>query len=90
MTICFVKKLQKSQINPTTKKGKCCEFWINWKKQQTCIDCRLTDYHVIEADHVCGTKIHSVGESMWWAYNGGVDAMKEEVKKCEAHCSFWH
>ena len=88
-TSCRTSK-RKTIINPTTQNGKCREFWINWKKQQTCIDCGLTDYRVIEADHVRGTKVYNVGECKWWAWNGGVDAMKEEVKKCESRCSFCH
>ena len=34
---------KKTQTNPATKIGKCREFWINWKKQQKCVDCGLVD-----------------------------------------------
>ena len=55
------------------------------------MDCGLKDERVIEADHVTGNKIHHVGEYSWWATNGGVKAMKEELeKKCEARCRFCH
>ena len=82
--------LKKASVNPTTTIGKCREFWMKWKKGKKCMDCGLVDERVIEADHVRGKKIHGVGEYAWWARNGGVEAMKEELEKCEPRCRFCH
>ena len=81
---------KKSEENPSLKRGKCREFWINWKKKQQCTDCGLKDERVIEADHVTGKKIHNVGQYKWWSLHGGVKGMVEEVKKCEPRCNFCH
>ncbi len=81
---------KKTDFNPRTKVGKCRQFWMEWKKGQRCIDCGLQDERVIEADHVRGKKINIVSHYPWWARNGGVEAMVEELKKCEARCRFCH
>ena len=81
---------KRKQEKPTSKTAQCKEFWVNWKKQQKCVDCGLVDDRVIQADHVRGRKIHRVGHYCWWVCNGGVTAMEEELKKCEARCSFCH
>ena len=81
---------KKAYQNPTSKKGKCRQFWINWKKQQKCVDCGLVDERVIEADHVRGKKIYRIGDCYWWASHGGVEAMSKELEKCEPRCRFCH
>ena len=81
---------KKSEKNPTTKIGKCRQFWMEWKKGQRCIDCGLKDKRVIEADHVRGKKIYKLSDYPWWSRNGGVESMVEELKKCEARCRFCH
>ena len=79
----------KSQKNPTTKRGACCAFWTEWKKEQCCVDCGLKDWRVMEADHV-GKKVEGVSETSYWARHGGVDAMKKELKQCEPRCRCCH
>jgi len=37
-----------------------------------------------------GESGHSLARYVWWAWNGGVDAMAEEAKKCQALCIFHH
>ena len=81
---------RKNQKNPSTKVGKCREFWQNWKKEQTCVDCGLQDYRVLEADHVRGEKVHTVSDYHYWSYRGGVDAMRKELKKCVPRCRICH
>ena len=78
-----------SEKNSTTKKGICRAFWEAWKKEQACIDCGCKDYRVMEADHV-GKKIYGVGDYKYWAWNGGVEAMKNELQQCEPRCTFCH
>jgi len=79
----------KSQKNPTTSNGACRTFWIEWKKEQTCVDCGCNDSRVIEADHV-GKKVEGVSQTRYWVRHGGVEAMKKELKKCEPRCRCCH
>ena len=94
---------KKSEENPTTAKGKCKEWWQNWKKTHPCEHeggCEYPeDWRVIQADHIepkakkrkrTGESGHSLADYAWWACNGGVEAMKEEAKKCQAMCIFHH
>jgi hypothetical protein len=57
------------------------------------------DWRLIEFDHIdpkakrkkrTGEEGHELSDSSWWANHGGVEAMKEEVKKCQALCIFHH
>ena len=82
--------ISKSHKNPTTKQGACRAFWIEWKKQQTCVGCGLKDWRVIEADHYVGKKVDHVSETRYWASHGGVEAMKKELKQCAPRCRFCH
>ena len=43
----------------------------------------------MEADHV-GEKIHQLGDYNYWACNGGVEAMKNELEQCDPRCTFCH
>lgn len=78
---------QKSRIKNTTKEGACREFWKMIKSKAMCVDCNGTD--AIEFDHQ-RDKIHKLSECSWWAFNGGVTAMKREAKKCVPRCSNCH
>ena len=79
----------KTHKNPTTKRGTCRAFWREWKKQQTCVDCGLKDWRVIEADHI-GKKVYRLSSCTYWARHGGVEAMKKELKQCEPRCTCCH
>ena len=96
---------KKCYQNPTNAMGKCRAWWQNWKKTHPCSHeggCGYTeDWRLIQADHIepkakkrkrTGESGHSLGKCSWWACkkNGGVDAMKEEAKKCQALCIFHH
>jgi len=57
------------------------------------------DWRLIEFDHIdpkakrkkrTGEEGHELSDYSWWANHGGVEAMKEEVKKCQALCAFHH
>ena len=82
-------KQSKSRRNPDTTTGKCRAFWLEWKKQQTCVDCGLKDWRVMEADHV-GKKVDTLSDYKYWATRGGVEAMKKELKQCEPRCTCCH
>lgn len=46
---------------------------------------------VLQGDHVDPSmKVHALGDYMWWAWNGGVDAMSEELPKVRWLCAFCH
>jgi len=81
---------KKTREKGTTSLGKCREFWISWKKQHKCVDCGLEDSLVMEADHVIGNKLKHLSYYNWWVSHGGVEAMKDESKKCEPRCRFCH
>ncbi len=52
--------LKKAEANPTTKKGKCKAWWINWKQTNPCVMCEEEgenciyprDWRLIQADHI--------------------------------------
>jgi len=95
--------LKKSQENPTTTVGKCRAWWQNWKKTHPCEHeggCGYPeDWRLIQADHIepkakkrkrTGQSGHRLSDYVWWSWNGGVEAMKEEAKKCQALCIYHH
>ena len=51
---------KKSEENPTTAKGKCKAWWINWKQTNPCVKCEEEgddciyprDWRLIQADHI--------------------------------------
>ena len=94
---------KKSKQNPTSTTGKCRAYWIKWKKMNPCEHeggCEFPhDWRLIQADHVepkaqrkkrTGESGHHLSDYAWWAYNGSVEAMEEEAKKCQALCIFHH
>ena len=80
----------KTNINKTSKTGKCRQVWLEWKKEK----CELCGYQGdnIEADHRAdrGPKIHICSEYIWWARHGGVPALEAELKKTRPLCTFCH
>lgn len=75
--------------NPNTKIGKCRFFYQKMRQESICEVCSSTEN--IEFDHIdSSTKIHRLGDYTWWAYNGGVDAMKKEFTKCRSLCRKCH
>jgi len=79
--------LRRTEINPTTKKGKCRKVWRNWKKSNECAQCG--DGRHTEADHL-GDKVHRCSHYSWWACHGGVEALALELKKCQPLCRYCH
>ena len=81
---------RKSQVNPTTKSGRCKALWEAWKSAHPCEDCGETDTRLIEADHVRGKKVHNCSHYCWWACHGGVSALTEELTTCQSRCIWCH
>lgn len=80
---------KRSQVNPTTKTGKCKEIWEEWKAIHACLSCGCNDPRILEADHT-HDKVHNCGDYTYWANHGGVEALKHELTKCVPLCSVCH
>jgi hypothetical protein len=84
----------RSSINPETLTGQCRQVWLDWKKDKTCAHCGCSD--AIEADHLRGKRdvgsdyVHACSSYSWWACNGGPEALKEELAKCQPLCAPCH
>lgn len=84
--LAYYRELQ--QTNPCVK----CE-----EEGEACVYPR--DWRLIEFDHIdpkakrkkrTGEEGHELGDYRWWSNHSGVEAMKEEVKKCQALCIYHH
>jgi len=78
----------RSDVNPTTKKGKCKAFWEQWKASHSC-PCGITDTRLLEADHL-SEKVKACSDYKWWSHHGGVPAMERELATCQCLCGFCH
>ena len=94
---------KKTQHSTTSATGKCKAWWQSWKKTHPCSHeggCEYPeDWRLIQADHIepkaqkrkrTGESGHRLADYPWWAWNGGVEAMAEEAKKCQALCIYHH
>ena len=81
--------LARSEINPTTTKGKCRARWEEWKAKNPCVVCGETDTQLIEADHL-RDKVHHCSTASYWACHGGVPALESELTKCQSLCCWCH
>ena len=70
-----------------TKTGRCRTVFEEWKSSHACQHCGAQE--CIEADHT-GAKKHRCSDASWWAWNGGVSALKAELKTCRPLCCFCH
>ena len=85
-------------LSPAAKKCKAFwEFlkWANCKKNNGCEnkDCTergMSSWPVISADHGTNPKKFHLSAYKWWSWNGGVNAMIEESKKCTWPCWACH
>ena len=97
-TLCIECGKVASGISPAEKK--CKQFWeflkwANCKKNNGCAnkDCTergMSSWPVISADHGTNPKKCRLSDYTWWAWNGGVDAMLAESKKCTWPCMACH
>ena len=72
-----------------SSEGKCKAFIQELYKNSICELCGCRDN--IEFDHIDpSTKKERLGKYDWWSWNGGVDAMKDEIKKCRPLCRTCH
>ncbi len=81
----------RSDVKPTTKSGRCKAVWENWKSQNPCERCNISDPRIIEADHIHSkVKLEACSRYAWWACHGGVQALEAELKTCRPLCTFCH
>jgi len=85
-------------LSPAQKE--CKKFWefLKWahcKKNNGCANKKCTErgmssWVCISADHGTNPKVDNLSDYTWWAWNGGVEAMLEESKKCTWPCMACH
>lgn len=64
------------------------EYVWSYLKQHSCVDCGESDIVVLEFDHVRGIKEQNISFMVTKGY--GLDAIKEEMLKCEVRCANCH
>ena len=84
----------------TPAEKECKAFWefLKWAaclrnngcENKDCTERGMSSWPVISADHGTNHKKCELSEYKWWAYNGGVDAMILESKKCTWPCWACH
>jgi hypothetical protein len=70
----------------------------NGCRHPTCVERGELAKYVLEGDHFdpkgsidpANKKVHALSEYPWWAWNGGVAAMRLEVPKLQWPCKFCH
>ncbi len=81
----------KSRVNGDSKSNACRAVWVQWTKDNACIDCGIQDYRLISADHrIDSNKVHAVSDYPWWSCHGGIPAMKRELRKVVPRCIACH
>lgn len=63
-------------------------FLWNYLKGHACVDCGEDDPLVLDFDHVRGVKRAAVTELALGGF--GIEAIKEEIMKCEVRCANCH
>ena len=79
----------RSNVNPTSTKGKCRARWEEWKANNPCVVCDETDTRLIEADHL-RDKVHDCSNNRYWSCHGCVPALEKELEKCQSLCCWCH
>ncbi len=90
------RRRNRAYLNSYQKKNKCSQkiskrnkSWvINYKKCNFCIDCNLSDWVVMDFDHVRGIKKANISTMVRQAYS--IETIKEEVAKCDLVCANCH
>ena len=78
---------QRQRENPNTAIHQCRQVYLDWKNAHRCKHCGTNNH--IEADHL-RDKVKNCSSYTYWASNGGIEALKAELAKCQALCRFCH
>jgi len=93
---------RKTQNTLTGEMKKCYDCWQELKEEacagpdggcanKDCVERGPLAVYVIEADHTNPEeKVHDLSAYPWWAWNGGVAAMRLEAEKVRMICGFCH
>lgn len=73
--------------NPHSSINQCQQVYLDWKKDNVCKNCGESNH--IEADHL-RDKVKNCSQYTFWASNGGTEALKLELAKCQPLCKFCH
>lgn len=69
------------------KKGRATREWMASLKEAPCTDCGIQyPPHIMEWDHVRGTKVRAVAAMLWFPR----DKIIAEIEKCELVCANCH
>ena len=92
-----------AQINSTLSPAQqaCKDLWLRAKRDACerlggcpnpgCSERGMASWVCMSADHVDpSTKVHKLSDYKWWACNGGVEAMRRELDKCQWMCLCCH
>lgn len=79
---------QQSSIARAARKKLVRQFVIDYLVKNPCVDCGQTDVHVLEFDHVRGTKVSGIGRMI----SDGLSTVRvqKEIDKCEVRCCNCH
>lgn len=81
---CRISRLEAPKTNYIEAK----QIVLNWKQQNNCVDCGLSNYKVIQSDHVRGTKVKNCTKYNYWMSKH--DELRIELEKCDSRCRMCH
>ena len=98
-SFCRPCEVQRSKLSP--KVLACKEEWDRMKREACakhggcpkpeCTERGMASWVCMSADHVDPTtKVHRLSHYKWWSSNGGVQAMRAELEKCQFICHCCH
>ncbi len=85
---CFKCYRPKKRSSRKSKSITILDFIRNYKKTHSCVDCGISDWRVLDFDHVRGIKRFAISSKM----NGqaSIKTIKEEIAKCDMRCANCH
>lgn len=84
------KDLQKKQIHASRQKRRqvAVKFVRDYATKMGCVDCKESDFIVLDFDHVIGKKHKAI--SIMLGNGASIDSLKEEIDKCVVRCANCH
>ena len=84
----YLKNIKKVKEKNKTYREKVREYLRKEKESNPCMDCGVNyPYYVMEYDHTKDNKVKTVS---WFASNGTIDQVINEISKCDLICSNCH
>lgn len=82
------RQIENSARNRNRSKEEAREYVWDYLSTHPCVDCGESNPIVLDFDHVRGDKFASVSEMIMRGY--ALDAIRQEIKKCEIRCANCH